>query len=212
MQRERRGSDLRDELLSMSIGSMRRAWWCSEQGRFHAFKKKKKRESRFRTLLLSKAHAKRWGKAHARFSRKAAFGWFWRLLAAFWETWKAIKEEEIVRRNHNNPTHAYRGCEKEKRRHASRGCASEKRRHACRGATKVTIAHANRGSAKKKIRSRYFESESESESESVIEIWSFDHLICTSSCEWEWEWEWDSSGVDGWNELLHGVFLLQKSL
>ena len=36
----------------------------------------KKRESRFRTLLLSKAHAKRWGKAHARFSRKAAFGWF----------------------------------------------------------------------------------------------------------------------------------------
>ena len=73
-----------------------------------------------------------------------------------------------MRRNHNNPTHTYRGCEKEKRRHASRGCASEKRRHACRGATKVTIAHANRGSAKKKIRSRYFESESESES--VIEI------------------------------------------
>ena len=26
MQRERRGSDLRVELLSMSIGSMRRAW------------------------------------------------------------------------------------------------------------------------------------------------------------------------------------------
>lgn len=91
-------------------------------------------------------------------------------MAAFWKSCKAIKEEEIVRRNHNNPTHAYRGCEKEKRRHASRGCASEKRRHACRGATKVTIAHANRGSAKKKIRSRYFESESESESVSVIEI------------------------------------------
>ena len=59
-----------------------------------------------------------------------------------------------MRRKHNNPTHTYRGCEKEKRRHAYRGAA------------KVTIAHANRGSAKKKIRSRYFESESES----VIEI------------------------------------------
>ena len=88
-----------------------------------------------------------------------------------------------------------------------------KRRNAYGGATKVTIAHANRGSAKKKIRSRYFESESESASESVIEIWSFDHLICTSSCEWEWEWEWewDSSGVDGWIELLHGVILLRNS-
>ena len=34
------------------------------------------------------------------------------------------------------------------------------------GYAKVTIAHANRGNARKKIRSRYFESESES----VIEI------------------------------------------
>ena len=51
--------------------------------------------------------------------------------------------------------------------HAYRGCEKEKRRHAYRGATKVTIAHADRGSEKKKkIRSRYFESESES----VIEI------------------------------------------
>ena len=34
MQRERRGSDLRDELLSLSIGSMRRAQRGSEQSCF----------------------------------------------------------------------------------------------------------------------------------------------------------------------------------
>ena len=34
MQKERRGSDLRDELLSLSIGSMREAWQHSEQGCF----------------------------------------------------------------------------------------------------------------------------------------------------------------------------------
>ena len=74
-------------------------------------------------------------------------------MAAFWRSCKAIKEEEIVRRKHNYPTHAYRGCEKEKRRHAYQGTA------------KVTIGHADRGSKKKKeIRSRYFESES------VVEI------------------------------------------
>ena len=128
----------------------------------------------------------------ARFSRKVTFGRFWRLLVAFWESWKAKKKEAIMRRRTHNTTHAYWGCAKEKIRHVYWGC------------TKVTRAHADRGSAKKKIRSRYFESESES----VIEIWSFDHLIWTSLCEWEWEW--DSSGVDGWIELLHGVILLQN--
>ena len=50
--------------------------------------------------------------------------------------------------------------------HAYRGCAKEKIRHAYRGYTKVKRVHADQGSAKKKIRSRFFESESES----VIEI------------------------------------------
>ena len=164
MQRERRGSDLWDELLSLSIRSMRRAWWCSEQGRFHALKNKKE-TLRFRTLLLSKAHAKRWWKAHACFSRKAAFGWFWRLLAAFWETWKAIKEEEIVRRKHNNPTHAYRGCEKEKRRHVSRGYASEEK-------ARISRRYESDNSARK-LRQR-------KEEDKIKILW-----------EWEWEWEWE---------------------
>ena len=165
IQRERRGSDLRDELLRLSIGYMRWAWWCSEQGHFHALLKKKE-TSRFRTLLLSKAHAKRWWKAHARFSKKATFGWFWRLLAAFWESWKAIKEEEIVRRNHNNLAHAYRGCEKEKRRHVSWGCASEEK-------ARISRHYKSDNSARK---SRQHEEE-----EDKIKIF----------WEWEWECDWD---------------------
>ena len=50
--------------------------------------------------------------------------------------------------------------------HTYRGCANEKIEHAYRGYEKVKRRHPNRDSAKKKIRSRYFESESES----VIEI------------------------------------------
>ena len=130
--------------------------------------------------------------------------YFWRLLAAFWETWKAIKEEEIVRRKHNNPTHAYRGCEKEKRRHVSRGYASEEKARISRRCESDNSA----------CKSRQHEEEDKIKIflRVKVRVWlRFDHLIWTSSCEWEWEWEWDSSGVDGWFELLYGVLLLRNS-
>ena len=119
MQRERRGSDLRDGLLSLVIGSTRKACRDSVRADARAEKKKKRRKSvRARTsrktfymLKMGKAKAhQRWQK-HT-FFEKSCFWWFWRLLAAFWELWKPIKEEEafIVRysndsnSNNNNTT------------------------------------------------------------------------------------------------------------
>ena len=75
--KRKKRSDLRDELLSLSVGYTRRPWWCSEQGRFH---QKKRRDSvrvcyQKRTLKDGERHT------HAFWEKLllADFGGFWLL-------------------------------------------------------------------------------------------------------------------------------------
>ena len=86
-----------------------------------------KEASRFCTLKDGEKHTHAKDGKSTRFLRKAAFGRFWRLLAAFWESWKAIREEEVVRRRTQHNTYISRLREREDKAHISRMWESEEK-------------------------------------------------------------------------------------